>query len=95
MWGRQIGFLALASTAVTLQRAEEFRKPLWHLWRVRRACAAVDGVLRPVGDHVLVRQPSGRLRLGLSGQGTQEGAIQHASSAALLRPPAGQPTVAG
>jgi hypothetical protein len=33
--GRQIGFLALASTAVTLQRAEEFRKPLWRLRRVR------------------------------------------------------------
>ena len=32
---RQIGFLALASTAVTLQRAEEFRKPLWRLRRVR------------------------------------------------------------
>ena len=53
---------------------EEFRKPLWRLRRVRRACAAVDGVLRPVGDHVLVRQPSGRLRLGWSGLGTQEGA---------------------
>ena len=79
--GRQIGFLALAS-----QRAEEFRKPLWHLWRVRRACAAVDGVLRPAGDHVLVRQPSGRLRLGLSGQGTQEGVITPQPPCSAHRP---------
>ena len=71
---------------------EEFRKPLWRLRRVRRACAAVDGVLRPVGDHVLVRQPSGRLRLGLSGQGTQEGAIQHCLLSRPSAPPTGWAT---
>eukprot|EP00964_Phaeocystis_antarctica_P065527 scaffold39551_cov57-Phaeocystis_antarctica.AAC.3 len=77
-----MGFLALASsTALTdtfVQVVKQFREPFWvgPRWRVRRCRVrrcAVNGALHPVEVHALLRHrhSSDRLRVGLSGQGTQ------------------------
>ena len=74
-----MGFFALASSiALTVQLVKQFREPFWvgPRWRPRRCRTrrcAVSGALHPVEDHGLLRHrhSSDRLRVGLSGQGTQ------------------------